>query len=555
MRRNLVALAAYLGLSFLYLGIPVAGHPGRHLIGYEVDPEIFVWSLAWWPHAILHWQNPIVTHAIWAPVGANLAWATSIPGLALLTAPVTLIAGPAFSYNLLAVALPALAAWTAFLLCRYVTGSFWASLPGGYLFGFSPYMFGQTEGHMHMTSVFLVPLVALVVLRFLDGRLSKAWTTISLGVLIAFQLSFSTEVALTLTVVLAVGLLVAFAVVPSVRERLKLLLLPLAGGYVLAAVFAAPLLYFALTDWQHDSINSPAGYPADLANIVIPTRLTWIGWHWTKDFAKHFAGNDSENGAYLGIPCLAILGWYAWAKRRSAGARYLTLMLVLGVIAELGTVLHIRGKAHFTLPWSKLAGLPGFNNVLPVRLSMFVALGAGVAVASWAASRVAPRWARVALPALAMIAIMPSLWNSVWHETPKRYAFFTQGAYHSCLDPGENVLAVPLPRWSDAMLWQAESGFAFRMADGYIRPGVPDGIPEQAYVNELQNTNLPGADWKPLVAFAKGQGATMILLESGHGDWTQTLAPVTSPSEVGGVELYSLKPNGRSACTAGSPAA
>ena len=52
---------------------------------------------------------------------------------------------------------------------------------------------------------------------------------------------------------------------------------------------------------------------------------------------------------------------YAWAKRRSSGARYLTVMLVLGVIAELGTVLHIRGKAHFTLPWSKIAGLPGLS--------------------------------------------------------------------------------------------------------------------------------------------------------------------------------------------------
>jgi len=555
MRRNLVALAAYLGLSFLYLGIPIAGHPGRELIGYKVDPEIFVWSLAWWPHAILHGQNPVVTHAIWAPVGANLAWATSIPGLALLMAPITLIAGPAFSYNLLAVALPALAAWTAFLLCRYVTGSFWPSLAGGYLFGFSPYMFGQTEGHMHMTSVFLVPLVALVVLRFLDGRLSTTWTTLSLGVLIAFQLSFSTEIALTLTVTLVVALVVAFAVVPSARARLKLLLLPLAGSYALAALLASPLLYYAITDWQHDSINTPAGYPADLANIVVPTQLTWIGWDWTKAVAARFLGNDSENGAYLGLPCLAILAWYAWAKRRSAGARFLTLMLVLGVIAELGLALHIHGKRYFALPWSKLTALPGFNNVLPVRFSMFVALGAGVAVASWAASRTAPLAVRVALPILAMIAIAPSIWNSVWHETPKRYDFFTKGIYHTCLDPNENVLVVPLPRWSDAMLWQAESGFAFRMADGYISPPVPEPIPEYAYVNELQNTNLPGHDWKPIVSFANGQGATMILLESGHGNWTRTLAPVTTPSQVGDVDLYSLKPNGRSACTAGSPAA
>src|SRR6185312_5071469 len=110
-------------LAAFYLGVPVAAHPRRDLIGYLIDPEIFVWSLGWWPHAILHGQNPVITHAIWAASGVNLAWITSVPGLAILAAPVTLIAGPAVGYNVLAVLMPALAAWTAFLLCRHVTRS------------------------------------------------------------------------------------------------------------------------------------------------------------------------------------------------------------------------------------------------------------------------------------------------------------------------------------------------------------------------------------------------------------------------------------------------
>ena len=73
-----------------------------------------------------------------------------------------------------AILLPALAAWTAFLLCRHLTGSFWPSFAGGYLFGFSSYMLGQELGHLHMTAVFLVPLAALVVLRFLEGALGRA---------------------------------------------------------------------------------------------------------------------------------------------------------------------------------------------------------------------------------------------------------------------------------------------------------------------------------------------------------------------------------------------
>src|SRR5436853_3033886 len=67
-RAELGPLAAYVAVSFLYFGRPVA-HPGRLLIGQGPDPGIFVWSLAWWPHALLHGQNPIYTNAIFAPDG------------------------------------------------------------------------------------------------------------------------------------------------------------------------------------------------------------------------------------------------------------------------------------------------------------------------------------------------------------------------------------------------------------------------------------------------------------------------------------------------------
>ncbi len=85
-------------------------HFRRDLIGGGSDPQLFVWSLGWWPHAVIHGLNPFVTHVLWAPHGSNLVWTTSVPGLALLLAPVTLAAGPGAAYNVAAVLLPALAA-------------------------------------------------------------------------------------------------------------------------------------------------------------------------------------------------------------------------------------------------------------------------------------------------------------------------------------------------------------------------------------------------------------------------------------------------------------
>src|SRR5579864_4398541 len=230
------ALLVFLAISFLYFGRPVASHPGRLLIGRGSDPGIFLWSFAWVPHALLHGENPIYTHAIWAPTGMDLAWVASAPGLALVFAPLTLTAGPIVAYNVAAVLLPALAAWTAFLLCRRLTNGFWPSLVGGYLFGFSAFMLGHEEGHLHLTSAFLVPLVALVMLDFVRGRLNRVGLAARLGLLLAAQLLLSTEVFATVTLALAVAVVLASALVRSARPRLLRLAAPLAGGYALAAV-------------------------------------------------------------------------------------------------------------------------------------------------------------------------------------------------------------------------------------------------------------------------------------------------------------------------------
>ena len=133
---TLAALAAYTAVSVLFFGLPVLGHLSRAYIGGATgnphDPSLFMWHLVWWPHALGHGLNPFLPKVVWAPSGANLAWVTSIPGASLLVSPITITAGPVVAYNLLVLLAPALAAWSAFGLCRYVTKAFWPSLLGGY---------------------------------------------------------------------------------------------------------------------------------------------------------------------------------------------------------------------------------------------------------------------------------------------------------------------------------------------------------------------------------------------------------------------------------------
>jgi hypothetical protein len=543
LRSTVGPLAIYALVSLAFFGRPLLRHGDRDYIGLGYDPQIFIWSLAWWPHAILDGENPFVTHAMWPLTGLNLAWVTSVPGLAIVAAPITLLAGPVIAYNVVALALPTLAAWTAFLLCRYLTGSWWASLAGGYLFGFSTYLLGHTLGHMHMTSVFLVPLVPLVVLQHLDGRIGRRVLALRLGLLLGAQVWLSTEVFATLTVALVTSLVAAYAVVPDARARLRNALPAVAGAYGVACLVAAPLLAYALKDFHTESINDPALFPADLLNLVVPTETTYVTTDGLRSLSREFLGNSAENGAYLGLPLLVILGWFAWQWRRRVAGRLLVVLLGLGLVAELGVALHVAGHRIVWLPWALAAKLPGLTHVLPVRFSMYVSLAAAVAAALWAASGRPSRWLRVTLVAAAVVALVPAVPRDLWRTTATRPSFFANGTYRACLFPGETIF-VPEAAGMAATLWQAESGFRFNLANGSLNPVIPAGIPDREAALAVLYGTVPGDSGPRVVRLARNLGATTILLDAERvAEWAPPLEDAgLRPVTVGGVQLYHLRP-------------
>jgi hypothetical protein len=484
-RASAIALLGYVALSFLFFGPHLLPHPGRTMFGSGRDPEIFVWSFAWWQHALAAGENPFVSHAVYAPDGINLVWATSVPGLAIPFAPLTLLAGPVVSYNLAALLLPAVAAWTAFLLCRYLTRSLWASLVGGYLFGFSAYIVAQSLGHPHMTSVFLLPLVALVIVRYVRGELTGRRGARRLGLILGLQLWLSTELFFTLSFALLVALALAFVFLRAERSRLRSLVAPLAGAYALALLLAAPLVWYALTGFRSESINEPAKFDADLLNVVVPTHILALTTSGLTSISRHFPANDAEQGAYLGVPTLAIVAWFA-VRARSTAARFLLAALALSVLVSLGTALHVEGGRKLWLPWSLAARLPLFDNALPVRFAVYTSLAAAVIVALWTAAR--GGWTRIVLPLLAVAVLVPAFWRPDFRSLPQRWPFFTQALYKVCIPRDENVVVFPYGFRGDSMLWQAESGFWFRMAEGYLTPKPPPPFIDDKLVRKLTFT-------------------------------------------------------------------
>jgi hypothetical protein len=538
----LAAFLFYLALAALFLGPRVVADPqSRHIGGLFTDPQIFVWSLAWWPHAILHGQNPFQSSAIWAPEGFNLAWATSVPALAVVLAPVTLLAGPMVSYNVAAILAPALAAFTAFLLCRELTRSPWASLVGGYLFGFSSYVLAGELSHVNTAFVFLVPLIALVVLLFARGRIRVRSFVVLLGGMFALQLYLWTELMFTVTLALACALALAVLLIPGARPAIRRLAVPLAAAYALGAILAAPLLYYVVVglDARPSPVHTDA-FVADALNLLIPTRASVGGW-WVDSIARTFPANDVERGSYLGLPTLAILVWFTIARRRNPTTRLLASLFVVASIAALGSWLTVGGHRLITLPWSRVTRLPLFDNAMPARLVMFATLAAAVIVALWVASNSAPRWVRIALPAAAVLCTLPNLAWSAWARTPDVPAVFQSDAYRDCINPGETILTLPIGAHGDSMIWQADADFRFRLTVAYISPRIPDSYAAPAVLHLTSGDNAGEVTTDAVRELAREkQIAVIVVADSDARDWRRALAPLAHGVRRDGAVIYRL---------------
>ena len=391
-----------------------------------------------------------------------------------------------------------------------------------------------------MTSVFLLPLIALVVLRFLEGELTGWGLTARLGPLLALQVGLSTELTFTIGLAIACAVALVFVVDPGRRRRAVALAGPLLGGGALAAALTAPFLYYAFTGFQSAQLHWPDGFVADLANLVVPTRLEAAGAWWSSADFRHFTGNDSERVAYLGLPTLVIAAWLGVQRWRSPGARFLIASIALVTIAASGSRLRVDQRRLIPGPWGLLESYPPFNNVLPVRLMVYASLAAAVIVAIWAAASSAPRWLRTALPVLAVLALVPYPAAGAWATTVHLPSFITAGTYRACLRQGENILPLPISDNGNSMLWQVRSGFWFRMAGGYISDGPPPSFMEPASVATIANKlPVPAAEPQIVAAYVRLEHVTSIVVdERASAGWRPVLDRLGPPQAVGGVLIY-----------------
>jgi len=542
-----LALLAYALASVLVFGRDTLLSPNTRVVGDDgADKTIFMWAFRWWPHAAIHGHDPFSANVVWVPDGIDLSWVTSVPLPSFVLAPLTAAAGPIVAYNVGVLLAPALAAWAAYLLARWLTKSFWPSLIAGWLFGFSAFEIGHMVGHLNLVLVVFVPLCALLALRHLHGEISDHRLVVLLAIALAGQFLTSTEVFVTLLLVAMIFAGSLALLEPSMRGRLRSTVFYVALGTVACLVVVSPYLWhaFIVSGTKYAPRRSPYSESADLLNYLVPTRRIWLQLPGSARIAEHFTATGAERGAYLGVPLLVIVALFLASVGRSRTRLAVAVALGATVIASFGSSVRVEGHSLVPAPWRVLAVLPVTRMILPVRLTLFIALVVAMIVAVWLAERDGRSPSRFVLAGVALVFLLPNPATKLWSADSPNPTFFRTSLYKNHLKPGETALVLPYGGAGWSLLWQAEDDFRYRLVGGHFGRKV---TPSEARWKAIYRALGPGpspAELTPLFRrFLAAHRVAAIVVASGTKPRVGRLVDSLGikPVHASDVLVYSLR--------------
>ncbi len=479
--------------------------PARRSVGYGGDTYPVVWCLGWFSHALAHGINPFVSYSVNAPTGVNLMWQTSMPLLAVALTPLTLVAGPLVSYNLVATAAPALAGWVAFLAFRRWTRPL-PAFAGAVVFAFSPFMTVQAAQHVFLTFCPSAPLLLILLDRLLVRQERPAAVDGGLvGAVAACQLLISEEILAAEAVVAAVVVAVLVWRHRAVaRRKIRHALRGLAIATMAAvAVTAWPLyeqFHGAARVTQQLRDGAQFQFVADALGFVTPSPPLLVMPHAADMLAFRFTGNWTEWDSYVGLPLLAFLALCILRFRRSPMLRFGCLLAGVPAMLSLGPSLHVGGHdTRVPLPWVAAAHLPVLKDLLPTRFAVLTFLGIGLLIAvgldRLRETATPYRWVGYVLFTTGLVAVAPQAPSDAHALSVP--AAFTRATVCPRAQSGRIVV---LPFQNDTLVWQTAAHYCYR-TESDVNFNIngrynPDGTPHERLL--IDAAVAAAADGRPL---------------------------------------------------------
>ncbi|HVN63199.1 MAG TPA: hypothetical protein VMT58_01070, partial [Candidatus Binataceae bacterium] len=429
--------------------------------------------------------------------------------------------GPIAAFNVLSLLAPALSAYGAFLLCRYLSGSWSASLLGGYIFGFSDFVLGEVlGGGLNLTLLPMAPFAALVVARALSSEISQRRFTVELTAILVVQFLIFIEVFATLTMFGAIALVLGWIFAPpEMRHKLKATSRAIAFSYSLTAVILSPFIYWLFAyGWPRGEIwpNGANIFSGGLLDFLTTSRLSLV--------------------------VIAIA--YVSSHWRTRLGKALAVFLVIISVLVLGPRLHIADRVYFELPGKFLLLLPLLDKALPIRFIIYWFLCLSVITSVWISSNRFGGKMNLIIGFILIVLLRPDF-GTQWVKPFETPAFFSTTSFRRYLKLGENVLVLPFGFRGPSMLWQAETGMYFRMAGGYTGPSPAEytGWPMMGAFNA--KLYLPDAA-NQLGAFLQHHDVSVAVVadsDQSANFWESLLSQFSIPKiSTGGVTIYRMIP-------------
>jgi len=542
------------GVLYLAVGFELWAHAWSeggttHTLCGCGDPALFLWFFQWPATALAHAQNPFFSTALFHPTGINLLANTSVTGLSLPLVPVTWIWGPVASLNVASTVVPALTAFTAFVVIRRWAAWTPAAFVGGLLYGFSPFVLSSIEfAHLMTAALMLLPLILAVLDEILiRQRHGTRSAGALLGLLLFGQFFLSSELLAIAAVVIVVCLvaLLAVALVTNpggLRERLPHAARALGIGLVLGALLLAWPVWFALEGPAHlpglvwPNVGVIGGFiPSSFVTTGYPSEL-----HSFLPLSGYL-GPPLASSAYIGWGFLAVLVVGLAVFWRDRRLWFFAFTFVVCVGCSLG-----ERRGQWEPAWL-FARIPLLQNVIEQRFMAFGYLAAAVLLAIIVdrTHRAVPDW-RGVLGALAVsgVALVPMA--VIFSE---RLPFTMQAVvlprWYSevapTLPPGRVLLTYPTPfsGIQSSMAWQSVLGMPFSLAGG----GGPQGVERRAGTAAAGFRVLSDLGLGGLVPPPAGTPAQLAAVRHAMSVWnvnTVVVAPdrALSPRVVGRDPVY-----------------
>ena len=520
---SLLVVAGYAVIGVLAFRT-VTGSLGSRLNGPpKGDTILFAWFIGWIPHALAHGSDPLTSHAILVPHGVNLIVNSSSPLLGLLAAPITVLFGPVVSTNVLMIAAMPVSATAAFVVLRIWKVWLPAAALGGLLYGFSPYMVGQSIAHPEFTFAPLPPFIVLVTVLIFQRKGSPRVLGVTLGLLVTGQFLISQEVLATVAVLVTAGvLLVAVRHPDGAADMARAAWRPVAVAVAVGAVLLVYPLWLMLDGPQHYvGTPWPVGnrYHNDLLSLIAAGPLQAVPLWMRSLGTRLIVVAPAETGGYIGFPLLVVTAVLAWRSRRSPRLQLAMALLVVAVLLSFGTHLSVDGHATaIPLPFLLLGRLPVLSDILPSRFSLEIgallaaALAFGIDDLRRPATAAGGRTIGAGTGRLAVLGVGIVTLVAVVSLLPE-WPYVTQSATGlpagiRAVIPSGDPVTITYPYVTKYRtlpeIWQAEDGYRYRLLGGYalhpdatgaatLFPGamVPDDL--QRYLLHEQSSVVIGA--------------------------------------------------------------